>query len=101
MNNATAVCQDGPLALICGGGTLPLAVADAAAKRGRDLVLFLISGHAEPAMVARYPHHWLRVGQFGAFTRLARAAGCRDVVWIGGLVRPSLWSLSPDFFAVN
>jgi DUF1009 family protein len=43
MNNATAVCQDGPLALICGGGTLPLAVADAAAKRGRDLVLFLIS----------------------------------------------------------
>ncbi|HSL80260.1 MAG TPA: DUF1009 domain-containing protein, partial [Pseudolabrys sp.] len=49
MNNATAVCQDGPLALICGGGTLPLAVADAAAKRGRDLVLFPISGHAEPA----------------------------------------------------
>ena len=44
MNNATAVCQDGPLALICGGGTLPLAVADAAAKRGRDLVLFPISG---------------------------------------------------------
>jgi DUF1009 family protein len=101
MNNATAVCQDGPLALICGGGTLPLAVADAAAKRGRDLVLFPISGHAEPAMVARYRHHWLRVGQFGAFTRLARAAGCRDVVWIGGLVRPSLWLLRPDFLAVK
>ena len=98
MNNATAVCQDGPLALICGGGTLPLAVADAAAKRGRDLVLFLISGHAEPAMVARYPHHWLRVGQFGAFTRLARAAGCRDVVWIGGVVRPSLVVASSRFF---
>jgi DUF1009 family protein len=52
-------------------------------------------------MVARYPHHWLRVGQFGAFTRLARAAGCRDVVWIGGVVRPSLWSLRPDFLAVK
>ena len=101
MNNATAVGQGGPLALICGSGTLPLAVADSAAKRGRDLVLFPISGHAEPAMVARYRHHWLRVGQFGAFTRLARAAGCRDVVWIGGLVRPSLWSLRPDFLAMK
>lgn len=80
MNDATAVGQGGPLALICGGGRLPLAVADSAAKRGRDLVLFPISGHAEPAMVARYRHHWLRVGQFGAFTRIARAAGCRDVV---------------------
>ena len=101
MNNATAVGQGGPLALICGGGTLPLAVADSAAKRGRDLVLFPISGHADPAIVARYRHHWLRVGQFGAFTRLARAAGCHDVVWIGGLVRPSLWSLRPDFLAVK
>jgi len=39
MNNATAVGQHGPLALICGGGTLPLAVADSAKKHGRDLVL--------------------------------------------------------------
>jgi DUF1009 family protein len=101
MNNAAAAGQGGPLALICGGGTLPLAVADSAAKRGRDLVLFPISGHAEPAKVARYRHHWLRVGQFGAFTRLARAAGCRDVVWIGALVRPSLWSLRPDFLAIK
>jgi DUF1009 family protein len=101
MSDAGAVGQNGPLALICGGGTLPLAVADSAAKRGRDLVLFPISGHAEPTMVARYRHHWLRVGQFGAFTRLARAAGCRDVVWIGALVRPTLWSLRPDLLAIR
>ena len=101
MSNATAVGQDGPLAMICGGGTLPLAVADAVARGGRDLVLFPISGHAEPATVGHYRHHWLRVGQFGAFTRLARAAGCRDVVWIGALVRPTLWSLRPDFLAIR
>ena len=101
MNNATAVGQHGPLALICGGGTLPLAVADSAKKHGRDLVLFPISGHADPATVFRYRHHWLRVGQFGAFTRLAKAAGCRDVVWIGALVRPSLWSLRPDLLAIR
>jgi DUF1009 family protein len=101
MSDAAAVDQDGPLAMICGGGTLPLAVAESVARRGRDLVLFPISGHAEPAVVGRYRHHWLRMGQFGAFTRLARAAGCRDVVWIGGLVRPTLWSLRPDFLAIK
>jgi len=101
MTNATAVDQHGPLALICGGGTLPLAVADSAAKRGRDLLLFPIWGHAEPAMVERYPHHWLRLGQFGAFTRLAKASGCREVVWIGAMIRPTLWSLRPDLLAIR
>src|SRR6186997_2429395 len=101
MTNATAVDQHGPLALICGGGTLPLAVADSAARRGRDLLLFPIWGHAESAMVERYPHHWLRFGQFGAFTRLAKAAGCREVVWIGAMIRPTLWSLRPDFLAIR
>jgi DUF1009 family protein len=33
----------------------------------------------------------------GKFERLARAAGCRDVIFIGSLVRPSLWQVRPDF----
>ena len=97
MSVAPAVGHDGPLALVCGGGTLPLAVAEFVSKRGRAVVLFALRGHADPALVARYPHHWLRVGQLGGFTRLAHAAGCRDVVFIGSLVRPTLWRSSPRF----
>lgn len=100
MNTAASVGQDNPLALICGGGTLPLAVAESVSQRGRAVVLFALRGHADPALVARYPHHWLRVGQLGAFTRLAHSAGCRDVVFIGSLVRPTLWNLRPDFAAL-
>ena len=100
MSAALAVRQDGPLALVCGGGTLPLAVAESVSKRGRAVVVFALRGHADPTLVARYPHHWLRVGQLGAFTRLARAAGCRDVVFIGSLIRPTLWNLRPDFRAL-
>lgn len=101
MSEAAAVAKDGPLALICGGGALPLAVADSVARRGRPVVLFAIRGHAEPSLVARYPHHWLRIGQLGAFTRLAKSAGCRDVVFIGALIRPSLLALWPDFLALR
>ncbi len=100
MSAAAAVRQDGPLALVCGGGTLPLAVAESVSKRGRVVVVFALRGHADPTLVARYPHHWLRVGQLGAFTRLAHAAGCRDVVFIGSLIRPTLWNLRPDFRAL-
>src|SRR5258708_40138178 len=97
MSAALAVRQDGPLALVCGGGTLPLAVAESVSKRGRVGVVFALRGHADPTLVARYPHHWLRVGQLGGFTRLAHAAGCRGVVVICSVVRPAVWDVAPVF----
>src|SRR5215470_10415078 len=87
----------GPLAVICGSGGLPFAVADAVAGRGRRVVLFAIRGWADPQRVASYPHHWAALGQFGWFCRMARREGCRDVVFIGSLVRPAIWRIRPDF----
>ncbi|MBV8239210.1 MAG: UDP-2,3-diacylglucosamine diphosphatase LpxI, partial [Hyphomicrobiales bacterium] len=89
--------DDGPLAIICGGGSLPFAVADAVGRRGRRVVLFAIRGWADPQRVASYRHHWAAVGQFGWFCRLARQEGCRDVVFIGSMVRPAIWQIRPDF----
>jgi DUF1009 family protein len=86
----------GPLALICGGGSLPLAVADRVAATGRQVLLFPLRGAAEGTAVERLPHHWIYIGQMGKFLRLARAAGCRDIVFIGALVRPSIWQVHPD-----
>jgi DUF1009 family protein len=94
--NATAA-PDSPLALICGGGSLPLAVAGAVTKRGRKVVLFPLRGAAEGLPLDAFEHHWVHIGQMGKFMRLARAAGCREVVFIGALVRPSLWQVHPDF----
>lgn len=85
-----------PLALICGGGSLPLAVADSVAEKGREVLLFPLHGAADPRDFAERPHHWLYLGQFSKFARIARAAGCRDLVLIGSLVRPSLWQIRLD-----
>jgi UDP-2,3-diacylglucosamine hydrolase len=89
--------DNGPLAVICGGGALPFAVADAVGKRGRRVVLFAIRGWADPQRVAAYPHHWASFGQFGWFCRVAQREGCRDVVLIGSVVRPAIWKIRPDF----
>jgi DUF1009 family protein len=88
---------DTPLGLICGAGTVPFAVAEAVTRRGRPVVLFPLRGWADVAAVKAYPHHWITLGQFGRFCRLARTEHCRDLVLVGGLVRPSLTQLRLDW----
>ena len=78
----------GPLGIICGSGSLPLAVADAASRRGRRVVMFALRGFADRE-VERYPCHWIVLGALGRFFRLLRQEGCRDLVFIGGLTRPT------------
>jgi DUF1009 family protein len=87
----------GPLAIICGGGSLPFAVADSVRQHGRDVVLFALRGWADPKRVADYKHHWGALGRFGWVCRQARAEGCREIVFIGTLARPPLWRLRFDW----
>lgn len=87
----------GPLAIISGAGILPFTVAEAARAAGRRPVLFAVRGFADAEAVAAFDHHWIGVGQLGRFLRLARAEGCTEVVAIGGVVRPTLAQLWPDW----
>ncbi|HET9904615.1 MAG TPA: UDP-2,3-diacylglucosamine diphosphatase LpxI [Xanthobacteraceae bacterium] len=80
----------GPVAIICGGGALPTAVAEGALRAGRSVHLLPIEGWAEPRLVERFPHTWIKLGQFRRLCRLAQQAGCREVVLIGKVLRPSL-----------
>ena len=63
--------QEGPLALICGAGSLPLAVADFVSARGRKVLLFPLQGIARPEDYTGRPHTWVRIAKFGAFVKLA------------------------------
>lgn len=87
----------GPLAVICGGGSFPAALADAVAARGRRPVMFGIRGWADPKVVERYAHHWIAIGQAGRFFRLAKAENCREVLFIGTVLRPPITQLRLDW----
>jgi UDP-2,3-diacylglucosamine hydrolase len=93
--------DSGPLGIICGGGSFPGAVADAATRRGRNPVMFGIKGWAAPEVVERYPHHWVSIGQLGRFFGLARAAHCRDILFIGNLLRPALSHIRLDWQTIR
>jgi DUF1009 family protein len=82
-----------PLAIICGGGSLPFAVADAVIARGRKTILFAIRGAADPYRAANYAHHWVSIGQAGKLFARMREERCRDVVFIGSVIRPPIWKI--------
>jgi DUF1009 family protein len=87
--------ETSPLGIIAGAGSFPLALARAATAQGRPVFALLLKGIAGPELQA-YPHAWIGIGQFGAMVAQAKKAGCRDLVLIGSLVRPNLWTTVPD-----
>ena len=91
----------GPLAVICGGGSFPAALADAVAARGRQPVMFGIRGWADPKVIERYAHHWIAIGQAGRFFRLAREEDCREVLFIGTVLRPPITQLRLDWHTIT
>jgi UDP-2,3-diacylglucosamine hydrolase len=89
------------IALVCGGGTFPGAVADAMVGRSLRPVMFAIKGWADPKVVERYTHHWIALGQSGRFLRLARAEQCREGLFIGALLRPPIRKIRLDWHTVR
>jgi UDP-2,3-diacylglucosamine hydrolase len=86
-----------PIGVIAGGGVMPFAVADSLIARGADAVVFALRGACDPARVGRFRHHWISVGQLGRAEKLFRAENCRDLVFIGTLVRPALSEIRLDW----
>jgi UDP-2,3-diacylglucosamine hydrolase len=90
-----------PIGLIAGGGVMPFAVADSLIARGIDPILFALKGACDPVAVERFRHHWIPVGQFGRAAKLFRTEGCRELVFIGTLVRPALSELRLDWGTIR
>jgi DUF1009 family protein len=86
-----------PIGLIAAGGVMPFAVADSLTARGIQPVLFALKGACDPVRVERFRHHWIAVGQLGRAVKLFRSEKCRDLVFIGTLVRPGLSEIRLDW----
>lgn len=89
-----------PLAIVCGGGAFPPAVARAAEAAGRRVVMFPLRGFAGKEIEA-WPHVWVHLGGFGRLTAELRRHGCRDIVFIGTVLRPRIRDLRLDFAALR
>jgi DUF1009 family protein len=84
------------LGIIAGSGPLPAHVAQAAQAAGRDVFIIGLDGHAEAALLAPFPHTFMRMGAAVRMLALLREKGCRDLVLVGPVKRPSFRDLRPD-----
>lgn len=91
-----AVIEAGPLGILAGGGPLPGRVAEAAIAQGRAVFIIGFEDFAEAAVIGPYPHRFVRLAAAGTILAELRAHGCREIVLIGPVRRPSLRDLRPD-----
>ena len=96
-----AVQISSPIGVIAAGGSLPFAVADSLVARHISPVFFALRGVCDPVEVARFRHHWISIGQLGRLASLLRAENCRDLVFIGALVRPALSEIRLDWKTIR
>lgn len=84
------------LGILAGGGRLPGQVAAAAHAAGRAVFIVGLDGYADPVVLASWPHEMIRIGAASQILTALRAHGCRDLVMIGPVRRPSMLDLRPD-----
>lgn len=90
-----------PLAILAGGGALPLEVAEAVRASGRRVVVVGIRGEADAGIEA-LGAQWVEWGQVGRLLDLLAAERCRDLLLVGGVVRrPDFRSVASDFGTVR
>ncbi|MCY4320631.1 MAG: UDP-2,3-diacylglucosamine diphosphatase LpxI [Alphaproteobacteria bacterium] len=89
------------LAIVAGGGSLPLALAEACRNCERPYFLLGLEGFAEASRLKGHPHRWARISAVGRVIATLREEAADEVVFAGHVRRPSLASLRPDLYTVR
>ena len=87
-----------PLGLIAGSGRLPLLFAEAAARAGLRVVTVAHEGESDPAMTVAA---WVKLGQLGRIVEVLRGAGAGEAVFCGGIKKPRLFDVRPDWLGLK
>jgi hypothetical protein len=89
------------LGIIAGGGALPRRLIECCRAAGRDVFVLALEGAAEPATVEGVPHAWCRLGAAATGLAALRENQVTELALAGGIRRPSLAALRPDWRAAK
>jgi hypothetical protein len=91
----------GILGIVAGSGDLPRRLIENCRATGRPFFVLALEGEADAAMLAEVPHAWCRIGAAATGIDLLRANRVGELVLAGGVKRPSVASLRPDWRAAK
>ena len=89
------------LGIIAGAGELPRRLVEHCRAMGREVFVLALEEAAEAEAVAGVPHAWCRLGAAATGLSLLRENGVEELVLAGGVRRPSLAALRPDWRAAQ
>jgi DUF1009 family protein len=89
------------LGIIAGGGDVPRHLIQHCVQTGIQFHVFIIAGQQTDPCLAAYPHTMVRLGAGRALLNALRVNTITDIVLIGAVRRPSVWSLLPDWFVIT
>ena len=89
------------LGIIAGAGTLPRRLVEHCRALGREVFVLALEDAAEPETVRDVPHAWCRLGAAATGLALLRDNRVEELVLAGGVHRPSLAALRPDWRAAQ
>lgn len=89
------------LGIVAGAGGLPRRLVDACRSAGREVFVLALEGAAQPETVEGVAHAWCRLGAAARGLALLRENNVRELVLAGGITRPSLIMLRPDWRAAR
>jgi DUF1009 family protein len=89
------------LGIIAGSGALPKQLVERCRAMGRDCFVLAFEGETDPECVVGVEHLWSRLGAAARNFKAMHEAGVREVVMAGGIRRPSLAGLRPDWRAAQ
>lgn len=91
----------GRLGIVAGSGELPRRLVEACRVAGRDVFVLALEGAADSATVDGVAHAWCRPGAAARGLSLLRDNQVTELVLAGGVQRPSLVQLRPDWRAAK
>jgi len=84
------------IGILAGGGPLPVRLIRSCRAAGHPFFVAAFEDQTDPDTVDGVPHAWVRLGAAGTLIEKLREAGVEDLVFAGGIRRPSLTALRPD-----
>jgi hypothetical protein len=87
----------GRLGIIAGSGGLPRRLIESCRRKGCEVFVLAFIGETDPETVENVPHAWCRMGAAAKALGLLRDNGVIDLVLAGGIHRPTLSTLRPDW----
>lgn len=89
------------LGIIAGKGVAPRRVIEACCAQNRPFFVFCLEGQADSETPVGHPHVWLPLGAFGRLKKRIAQEQVSEIIMIGGVRRPSLLEIKPDWLAVK